>query len=628
MLSYVRPSRVNCRPFVFSVCAALLASISPAAVAAPTVATIIIGGRTIPFGVTPYVGDDGQVYAPVDAVRLIGADYTVNSKDYRVTVTGANGAKVTVPYLPKEGHECVALQKVAAALGTSTDWQARTDTLTIRARLEMVRQNADSLSIYTSYPITYQVQHIDNPSRIYVDLFGLDLAAAPTSIPVVDQEGPGANVLRIRSGQINENTVRITIDLKHDIPFNVAGNTQTDRIRVALGTGGQSPTVVAEAPPETHPELVRPEPPHATPVATGSLLPLPITPSTVRTRPLPPSAVVANLPPPASPVVPPSEGIRITSVSVKSPEDGQTQIAITATGQTSYRTETLDDPKRLAFDLTGASLDAAVSPALPGSGPIIKAIRAGIFHSGVANFGRVVVDLSRLVGFSVSKKVAEDGSVTYLLNLQTPTERGVSPVVADGGQPNSLSGKIVVVDPGHGQQDSGALGADGTCEKTMTLEIGKKLRDVLVQNGATVFMTRADDSFLPVMARPQFAVAHGADYFISIHCDSSGRQNSHTGTTVYYHAQNGVCRRMAVDIVNRVAEVSGLPADGVKSDTIRFQTGFGVLRGSPMPAVLVECGYMNNNADLAKLKDDDTQQHIAEGIVAGLRDFIADRANH
>ena len=45
-----------------------------------------------------------------------------------------------------------------------------------------------------------------------------------------------------------------------------------------------------------------------------------------------------------------------------------------------------------------------------------------------------------------------------------------------------------------------------------------------------------------------------------------------------------------------------------------------------MPAVLVECGYMNNESDLAKLKDDETQQHIAEGIVAGLRDFIADRA--
>ena len=94
---------------------------------------------------------------------------------------------------------------------------------------------------------------------------------------------------------------------------------------------------------------------------------------------------------------------------------------------------------------------------------------------------------------------------------------------------------------------------------------------------------------------------------------------------MYFHAQNPLCRRMAADISARVAEVSGIPQDGVKSDTIRFATGFGVLRGSPMPAVLVECGYVNNSHDVRKLQDPDTQQRIAEGIVAGLRDFLGGR---
>ena len=151
------------------------------------------------------------------------------------------------------------------------------------------------------------------------------------------------------------------------------------------------------------------------------------------------------------------------------------------------------------------------------------------------------------------------------------------------------------------------------------------MRDVLTQNGATVLMTRNDDTLPSVMARPQFANDHHADYFVSIHCDSSGGQNSHAGTTVYFHAQNGLCRLMAADIGRRVSENSGIPYNGVKSDTIRFATGFGVLRGSEMPAVLVETGYMNNDSDLAKLRDDATQQKIAEGIVAGLRDFIADQ---
>ena len=82
---------------------------------------------------------------------------------------------------------------------------------------------------------------------------------------------------------------------------------------------------------------------------------------------------------------------------------------------------------------------------------------------------------------------------------------------------------------------------------------------------------------------------------------------------------------MAADIGRRVSETSGISYNGIKSDTIRFRTGFAVLRGSYMPAVLVETGYMNNDHDLAKLRDDGAQQRIAVGITAGLRDFIADQ---
>jgi N-acetylmuramoyl-L-alanine amidase len=589
---------------------ALLLSAATVSHAAPNEASVVIGGRPIPFTVTPYIGSDGHVYAPVDAVHLMGANFVVNG--LLVTVTGANGQQTTVPFIAQRGHACVDLQRVALALGASTTWQPESNTLTIRAKLEMVRQDPDALLIYTSYPVSYQVQHIDNPSRLYVDVYGLDLAAAPAAIPVAQEDGQGTNVLRIRSGQINENTVRITIDLKHSLPFTVASKTQTDRIQVALGTAGRTPPMaIAENPPAT-----RPSPPRTIP-------PMPVPP----VRPAP---VVVNNPSSAAPVTPTEPSVRITNVSVKTLSDDVTQIAVTATGQAKYRTEALDAPNRLAFDLAGATLDAAVTPALPGTGPIIKAVRAGIMHTGVAQFGRVVIDLSRLVAYNISHEVAGDGSVTYLINLETPHQDGTSPIRPPNLNPispaNSLAGKIIVVDPGHGLQDSGALGPDGSMEKNFTLAIGRKLRDALQQSGATVYMTREDDAFLPVMARPQFAAAHQADYFISIHCDSSGAQNSHTGTTVYFHAQNAVCHRMAQDILNRVAELSGIPADATKSDTIRFQTGFGVLRGSPMPAVLVECGYMNNDQDLAKLKDEDTQEHIAEGIVAGLRDFIADRS--
>ena len=181
------------------------------------------------------------------------------------------------------------------------------------------------------------------------------------------------------------------------------------------------------------------------------------------------------------------------------------------------------------------------------------------------------------------------------------------------------------MDPGHGYQDSGAVGF-GVREKDLTLAIGLSCGDVLQQNRATVYMTRDTDSFLPVMARPQFAVAHNADLFVIVHCDSSGPDNSHSGTTVYFHAQNPICRRMAADISRARRRRFRHPAG---RHQVRHhpgsRPGFGVLRGSPMPAVLVECGYVNNLGDLHKLQDSDTQQRIAEGVVAGLRDFLSGR---
>ncbi len=597
----------------------------PQAQAAPAAARVIIGGRTVPFTIAPFVGGDGQVYAPAEAVRLLGADFAPNEAGTLVRITSPNARPITVPCLRTEGRYCIALQRAALALGADADWQPTTQTLTLRAKMQMVRQNNASLAIYTSYPVTYTVQHLSKPSRIYVDLYGLDLASTPTSIPVVEDEDHPSSIVRIRSGQINYNTVRIALDLKQDMVFKVVSGPQTNHVRVAFAQGAQSlPAEVASGsvPAPSSSPIVSPAPrenlpplPSSSPRVGGPIRPLPVSP---------PARTVVNPPPPVLPQVPASQGVRITSVNVKTVSASVTQIVVGTTGPAKYRTETLNNPNRLALDFAGASLDAGVNVNLPGVGPIIKAVRSGILHAPQTQFGRIVIDLSRLVGYSVSSMPGPNG-MTYLLSLQMPRTTTAS---ARPSGANSLSGKVIEVDPGHGAEDTGALGIDGSREKDFTLAIGLKLRDTLVQNGATVYMTRQDDSKPSVNARPLFAVQHHADYFVSIHCDSvPGWHTARSGTTVYFHAANSLCRRMAQDIVNRVTEVSGLPANGVQTDYIRFPgIGFGVLRGSPMPAVLVECGYMNNDSDLAKLKDSATQQNIALGIVAGLRDFIADRA--
>ncbi len=580
----------------------LAAAYAPAQ-ADPTPATVFIGGRVVPFQVKPFVGPDGQVFAPVDAVQLLGARYAANG-DGRVTVTAANGHRYAFPYTSVGGRYCVPFGRVAAALGGAVDWQPATDTLTVRARLQMVRQDFRELTVYTSYPVYYTVRRINSPERLYVDLYGLDLATTPASIPTTNPA-----VSRIRSGQIDPQTVRITIDLKQDMAFRVLSGLQSSQVKVALGNFDPAP-VASHVP--------------ALPVAAP--VPVAVLPPAVR--------------PPLSP-----PGVTITSVGYKVVNAGLTQIAVTTSRPTRYSTERLDDPSRLAFDLAGAVADRSVRVTQPVGDSVVRTIRVGRFLTPQTNFGRVVLDLSRMVAFSVDQRPS-GGGMTYLINVITagsappaPSDSGgvapmpVPPSEYGGGDVHtggaSLAGKVIVVDPGHGGRDLGARDEFRTgrvYEKDIALSIGLRLRDILAQSGATVLMTRTDDTFPSVMARPLFANNHHADLFVSIHCDSSGGQNSHSGTTVYYHMQNPTCRQMAADISRRVGQVSGIPRLGTRSDTVRFGTGFGVLRGSYMPAVLVETGYMNCDADLANLRDDADQQRIAAGIAAGLRDFVADQA--
>ncbi|MDQ2799610.1 MAG: N-acetylmuramoyl-L-alanine amidase [Armatimonadota bacterium] len=585
----LRRSHALCSLFVLS--ALTLFFPLPATHADSTPATILIGGRIVPFEVKPFVGSDGQIQAPVDAVQLLGAKFIPNS-DGTVEITAANGHKFSVSYTIVQGRYCVAFQKVAQDLGGTADWQPATATLTVRAKLQMVRQDYNELTIFTSYPVYYSVKRIDSPERLYVDLFGLDLATTPANIP-----NTGGSVTHIRSGQINYQTVRITIDLKRGMPFRVISGIQTNQVKVALNSNGP------EAPVPTLPEPV----------------------------------IVQNPPAPRVPTNP--SQVTITSVNCKVVSPALTQVTVTTTGAAKYRTEALDNPNRLAFDLAGAVLEHGVNPTQSVDNPIVKAIRIGKVFTEHTAFGRVVLDLSKMVGFSVDSRPS-GGGMTYLINVITGGSGGPAPIPSVAVQPMpgggllpapvnaSLAGKLIVVDPGHGGRDSGATDkfrTNSVYEKNIALAIGRRLRDVLTQSGATALMTRSDDSFPSVMARPTFANNHHADYFVSIHCDSSDVQNTLSGTTVYFHAQNNLCRRMAADIGRRISQVSGIPYNGIKSDTIRFGVGFGVLRGSEMPAVLVETGYMTNDNDLAKLRDDAAQQKIAEGIAAGLRDFIADQ---
>jgi N-acetylmuramoyl-L-alanine amidase len=348
-----------------------------------------------------------------------------------------------------------------------------------------------------------------------------------------------------------------------------------------------------------------------------------------------------------------------------------------------YHAFLLDNPDRLAFDIPSA--DFALPAALAGiatnslsiDSDIAKRVRWGIAEAaaGQPSSGRVVLDLTRDTEYQVTTTQLVNGSTRYIITLTAgqpasmiaqaqPTNPGTGiptltvpvnptdPAMAAlptatpaAAQPNAtpvnikpvisqpldnvpdsiLAGRIILVDPGHGGKDTGAPGVHGVLEKDVVLTIGKLVRDDLVNCGAKVILTRADDTFIPLTTRSQMGVDYHADIFLSIHADSSGIENSHHGTTVYYHANNAVCRQLAETIAQRLVQLDdGIKGDGVRSDFVRFPgVGFSVLRRSPEPAVLVETGYVDSDTDCGHLTDPDIQHMIASAIVAGLKDYVA-----
>jgi N-acetylmuramoyl-L-alanine amidase len=192
----------------------------------------------------------------------------------------------------------------------------------------------------------------------------------------------------------------------------------------------------------------------------------------------------------------------------------------------------------------------------------------------------------------------------------------------------TIASKTIVVDAGHGGTDSGARYGSGSQvvnEKDVTLPIARLVAEQLSAAGSTVLMTRDDDTFIPLPNRSQVANESSADFFVSIHINSNSVDNSRSGTYTYYHFDDPDCRLLAECIQSEVAKVTGLPDNGVASDrTVAKTKGFAVLRGSEMPAVLVEVAYINNAKDRALMMSDAFRQKVADAIVRGIRKYIGD----
>lgn len=173
----------------------------------------------------------------------------------------------------------------------------------------------------------------------------------------------------------------------------------------------------------------------------------------------------------------------------------------------------------------------------------------------------------------------------------------------------------IVVDAGHGGYDNGAT-YNGRREKDDTLALALEVGAMLQDSGADVVFTRTEDIYQSPSEKARIANASGADYFISIHRNSSPVPNQYSGVQSLIYSEGGIKEEIGEEINENLEEL-GFPNLGIS-----IRPNLTVLRRTQMPAVLVEAGFINNDTDNALF--DERFEEIARGIADGILDTIED----
>jgi N-acetylmuramoyl-L-alanine amidase len=219
---------------------------------------------------------------------------------------------------------------------------------------------------------------------------------------------------------------------------------------------------------------------------------------------------------------------------------------------------------------------------------------------------------------------------------------------------------VIVIDPGHGGEDNGAIGPSKTKEKDVVLDIAKILRDILEQDDFKVILTRDDDRFIPLGDRTDIANEAEADLFVSIHCNAASNKKAN-GTIAFFLADaKSDQARAAAALENsaiqfeskakpngRTNDISFILSDMMQNEYLKEsadladmiqksiknklkiksrgvdQAGFFVLNKAFMPSVLVETAFISNKNDEKTLRDGKKRQAIAEAISESILQFKA-----
>lgn len=365
----------------------------------------------------------------------------------------------------------------------------------------------------------------------------------------------------------------------------------------------------------------------------------------------------------------------------------QTTVVLRLQHSTQVNVFSLEHPTRLIIDLPDTNLSKAMPKQIEDDG-LIQQIRFGSGPNGHGNL-RLVLDLAQTCQYaSLVDEQDQNQVITLLLTpnevqptpiqpepndlaqlhpavaVLPPVKAIASPTIIAKPKPVAIDSSNVrlvniVIDPGHGGKDSGAVGANGLKEKTVVLAISQRLIALLnQQSGIRAKLTRKGDYFISLRERLRLARAYKADFFMAIHADAFNNDTA-SGASVFALSQHGATSEAARWLAERenVSEFAGLPfkttdyqlksvlldmsQTATTQDSLALgkdllqrlrvittlhanrveQAGFVVLKSPDTPSVLVETGFISNVKEAAQLGDPAYQDLMAKTLMQGILSY-------
>lgn len=366
------------------------------------------------------------------------------------------------------------------------------------------------------------------------------------------------------------------------------------------------------------------------------------------------------------------------------PSSTYTRVTLESNVELKYKQFALTNPDRVVVDIEGVQLNSVLKGIVGqvrDDDPYLKQARVGQFDQ---NTVRLVLELkrsvtphmftlapvpeyrNRLVMDLYPSKGGSGEDYDPLLALledynKGDLERTLSAEAPQAGKAGRDRPIVIMLDPGHGGEDPGAIGKFKTREKDIVLQIARRLSTLIKREpNMKVFMTRNEDVFIPLKVRVAKARKQRADLFVSIHADAFTNRAAR-GSSVFALSTKGATSSAAKFLAqtqNESDQIGGVSKSGDRyldhtmfdllqtatiNDSLKFgkevlnrmgkinrlhknrvdQAGFAVLKAPDIPSILVETAFISNIEEERKLRTAHFQQQVAESILAGIKAYFA-----